>query len=510
MIEGEATGTSMTLRRRIPVACIVPIIILAFCWSWIGLANVVIPLALSSDVLSGDLASLIALLLNIIALAVSATVRLISHKRLVLNPRIIALVLPALVLSCVLAQQAFPSSATFGVTFILAICASSFAAMSCLCMAIERLSATKDSPVTELAVSFALSALINAFISGLSVQVRPFVWLLLACLAVCGAIILIDAASLEATSQEAKEDRRPSSDASIMSLIKPAMGSFLYGVAFMGMWFVSIGRSDAPGRGEATVIQSLGICLFFVLLIALNRISARRGCALFASSLQRLIFAAYVIGTMLYSLVLQTSPALSTLLVMSATALFEMTLFLWSTNWGRSARGGASMCLAVLLDSLFMGQLLTWWLLGGPAHDLLETIDPMLVGYACLVLLLPAALAVFIPLDINGGALGAHVSQADLAKESALDVPSEPSAEAPENIFAESFARRFGLSPRESEVAKLLIEGRSLPYIQQALSISEGTAKTHLRHIYEKCGAHNRQDFLSLARDEAQSVEDSR
>ena len=59
MIEGEATGTSMTLRRRIPVACIVPIIILAFCWSWIGLANVVIPLALSSDVLSGDLASLI-------------------------------------------------------------------------------------------------------------------------------------------------------------------------------------------------------------------------------------------------------------------------------------------------------------------------------------------------------------------------------------------------------------------------------------------------------------------
>lgn len=61
----------------------------------------------------------------------------------------------------------------------------------------------------------------------------------------------------------------------------------------------------------------------------------------------------------------------------------------------------------------------------------------------------------------------------------------------------EVFAR-FGLTPREKEVAMLLLKGRNLPYIQETLSISEGTAKTHLLHIYRKCDVHDRQEFLNL------------
>lgn len=67
----------------------------------------------------------------------------------------------------------------------------------------------------------------------------------------------------------------------------------------------------------------------------------------------------------------------------------------------------------------------------------------------------------------------------------------------PHRRYAGAFSQ-FGLTPREQEVAVLLLQGRNLPYIRETLSISEGTAKTHLLHIYRKCDVHDRQEFLSL------------
>jgi DNA-binding NarL/FixJ family response regulator len=49
-----------------------------------------------------------------------------------------------------------------------------------------------------------------------------------------------------------------------------------------------------------------------------------------------------------------------------------------------------------------------------------------------------------------------------------------------------------GLTPRELEVLKLLIEGRTNPQIAQALSISKATAKVHVEHIIHKLGVSDR------------------
>lgn len=54
------------------------------------------------------------------------------------------------------------------------------------------------------------------------------------------------------------------------------------------------------------------------------------------------------------------------------------------------------------------------------------------------------------------------------------------------------------LTQREIEVAALLIEGRSLPVVQERLSIAEGTARTHAKHIYEKCGVRSKQELIDL------------
>lgn len=57
-------------------------------------------------------------------------------------------------------------------------------------------------------------------------------------------------------------------------------------------------------------------------------------------------------------------------------------------------------------------------------------------------------------------------------------------------------AVRFGLSPREKEVAHLLIQGLSVRQMAEASFVSEATIKTHLLHLYRKSGATNRITFL--------------
>ncbi len=56
----------------------------------------------------------------------------------------------------------------------------------------------------------------------------------------------------------------------------------------------------------------------------------------------------------------------------------------------------------------------------------------------------------------------------------------------------------FSLSEREIEVMILLDEGYTRKYIQDALSISEGTVKAHVAHIYQKLNIHRKDDLLDL------------
>ena len=61
-----------------------------------------------------------------------------------------------------------------------------------------------------------------------------------------------------------------------------------------------------------------------------------------------------------------------------------------------------------------------------------------------------------------------------------------------------SIAADNGLSPRETDVFVLWATGHGAKSIQDKLSLSPATVKTHLRHIYEKCDVHSRGDILEL------------
>ena len=59
-------------------------------------------------------------------------------------------------------------------------------------------------------------------------------------------------------------------------------------------------------------------------------------------------------------------------------------------------------------------------------------------------------------------------------------------------------ARKSGLTLREEEILALLAQGKSTPRIQQELCISNGTAKSHIRHIYAKLNVHSRDEVIQL------------
>lgn len=69
----------------------------------------------------------------------------------------------------------------------------------------------------------------------------------------------------------------------------------------------------------------------------------------------------------------------------------------------------------------------------------------------------------------------------------------------------ETVANTYLLSTRETEVMFFLAKGHNAAYIQEKLYISEGTAKTHIRHIYRKLDIHTQQELMRMVESAAES-----
>ncbi len=70
--------------------------------------------------------------------------------------------------------------------------------------------------------------------------------------------------------------------------------------------------------------------------------------------------------------------------------------------------------------------------------------------------------------------------------------------ESPWRRTCREIARLYRLSPRETEIFLLVAKGRNAEYVQNKLTISTHTAKTHISNIYQKLGVHSLQDLLTL------------
>lgn len=92
-------------------------------------------------------------------------------------------------------------------------------------------------------------------------------------------------------------------------------------------------------------------------------------------------------------------------------------------------------------------------------------------------------------------------SRSIFAEDAADAAPAMDDTPASRGRFRERceiVANTYLLSRRESEVMYYLARGYKSSFIQQQLYISEGTAKTHIRHIYRKLNIHSQQDLIHL------------
>lgn len=62
----------------------------------------------------------------------------------------------------------------------------------------------------------------------------------------------------------------------------------------------------------------------------------------------------------------------------------------------------------------------------------------------------------------------------------------------------EAFASTHDLTPRETEIMKLLCKGKSKVYIAETLFITENTVKGHCKRLYAKTNVHSKRELQSL------------
>ena len=55
--------------------------------------------------------------------------------------------------------------------------------------------------------------------------------------------------------------------------------------------------------------------------------------------------------------------------------------------------------------------------------------------------------------------------------------------------------KTLGLSPRQTDITRLLLRSASNQQIAQLLGVSEGTVKTQVQRIFNRVGVHDRMEF---------------
>lgn len=181
-----------------------------------------------------------------------------------------------------------------------------------------------------------------------------------------------------------------------------------------------------------------------------------------------------------------------------ALVLFTLILPIASaaSSWSSHQPSITFTRLSCLISLGYAGACIAAVLLLGPFYGNIPLQDQVFIGLQAL-----GSLCAIIALVIFGEPLirAFDIHQRKLNTQSAGHS---------EGLVAlcEQLTRIYFLTPRESEVLKLIAEGRNEPYIAQALSISRATVKTHVNHIYKKTGVTSRQQLLDVLRGEERAA----
>lgn len=321
------------------------------------------------------------------------------------------------------------------------------------------------------------------------------------------ALPILSYAALMVSFAKADETKTSRSDKSIAVLSSQAK-------RWKGFWrpFLTIGAIAVivhaaigmiwilePGGMAATIPSRTNISMFVAALAAMGvsllvSIYARRPDIY---TMYRWLLPMVVIALALLSF--QEPWSARSSVVLALTAQFGYTIALW-TFFARVSRFGwatPAICMGVSHGFAQAGLLL-----GNVAGTYVVTLsmDPSQACVLCICICVTTVLL----LANRESVLGTHGGQNANRAVNRSTVPESKDACA-SNGKSESGDRRLDklientdITAREREVLALLVQGRSVPFIQEELCVSRNTVNTHVKHIYRKLKVHTKQELIDL------------
>lgn len=135
---------------------------------------------------------------------------------------------------------------------------------------------------------------------------------------------------------------------------------------------------------------------------------------------------------------------------------------------------------------------------GSPARPMIPVIVFSAVGYTILSVLTIAAPALFPPeRSVHANVLGGSVFVFGWAMIAFVvgarwlggDDAAEP--------VPQSFVSDYRITPREADILRVLVGGKTASQIGEELFISQRTVEAHLYNVYRKCGVRNRVELVN-------------
>ena len=250
-----------------------------------------------------------------------------------------------------------------------------------------------------------------------------------------------------------------------------AMPMGVYGL--YGICMGAIPGLDALASGEILLNRAVAVALFVAAFCLLRWIAPKLGPALW------LIISAFVGTGVVFMLPLG---------VPAATAVHAAFVFSWLFFW-------------------------TYLSFGIPFDPEKDRIDPLLmiiagfaIGWICFRLLRYSILSSCPGTDVALSFVAAIIAvsvpiysimqkKVNVAREPLLSMRLESSDL---NVVCQDISKQYHLTKREAEVFALLAAGYGRQYVSEKLVISEGTARTHIKHIYRKLNVHSKEELLDL------------
>ncbi|CAK7024202.1 MAG: hypothetical protein PEGG_00998 [Paraeggerthella hongkongensis] len=455
---------------------------LALLWLWmIMMFYSIVPYGFSSDVRGSLYASLLVSLVTMVVTMLFVVV-IVRRERICQNRSVVAGSAVMMCLGSALTPFSDPNTPTgMLVLGISAIMTGTGSAVLFLCW-IEHLSSLGGRlALVELAMSLCM-----AFIAGFILITTPPLPAIVAVAAVpIGSAWLLRSCS-QSDVQLVKETEEPLSRNTIALFVKSLAGAALIG-ALAGFFDVVSGCKTYEVQDIfgaylflAGFIGALAVCLIAVFL--------HRDSIFFSYRLSMLMLCLGCLSTPF----LADNNTYSSALIFGGYHCYVMVLCVVCIDVATSFKIGAARAIGLGFVALYGGETMGSLL----AHSLEATGIPLfdltVVTLVAVSILFIAHLFLFTETDLIKIGIG-EVSMVAPVSEDAEE--SRESQVDPCDVIAD----RFRLSPRETDVLPLLLEGRTISRIQETLFISAGTVSTHIRHIYQKTGVNNRQELIDLA-----------